>query len=121
MQESDLSGLPVLDPRVLPRAVGNRQEIISQVVEAYVQTLGDIGAAVEEALDGGDLETLARLAHRIKGGAANLGGKRLSHLAATLEETARAGDLARCRGLAAGLRQEMGELLEVLGKEPWSP
>ena len=121
MAESDHPGLPVLDEAVLPRAVGNREEIIAQVVQAYSETLVEDAERLDEALRRDDAELVARLAHRIKGGAANLGGRRLNQLAASIEAAARAGDLPRCRTLGGGLTTELDQLLLALQKGPFTP
>jgi HPt (histidine-containing phosphotransfer) domain-containing protein len=62
------------------------------MIEAFQQ---DAAPRVDAALSGareGDLAALQRATHSLKSTAANLGARRLQHLAVELEEAAAAGD-----------------------------
>jgi CheY-like chemotaxis protein/HPt (histidine-containing phosphotransfer) domain-containing protein len=110
---------PVLDPSVLLGIVGEDDETLCEVVATYRKNLPETLGQLEEALGSGDMKTAARLAHSIKGGAANLGGQRLRLVAADIETAAGRGEASVCRARLQDLRAEMDTLLDALEKERW--
>jgi len=111
--------LPVLDPSVLVGTVGDDRETLLDVVDSYRQTLPESREAIERSLERGDLPAASAAAHRIKGGAANLGGRRLRRVAAEIEAAGREGDADRCRASIADLRREMDGLMTALDAQGW--
>jgi CheY-like chemotaxis protein/HPt (histidine-containing phosphotransfer) domain-containing protein len=61
--------------------------------------------AIEQAVESGDLESLERLAHSLKGSSANLGLKRIERSARRLERFAGKKDRVRLRELCLRLRE----------------
>jgi len=114
-------GVPVLDPQVLRKAVGDDLDAIREVVDVYRQTLPADTDELLAAVERGDLGQAAQLAHRVKGGAANLGAERLWELSAEVEQAAREGRAEECRAAAPGLGDELTALIETLEGEPWKP
>ena len=77
--------LPGIDvPLVLSR-LGNRTEVFRRVLKSFLLRNGGDGERLARALDTGDIDTVLRIAHDLKGAAANLGAARLSAAAAAME------------------------------------
>jgi two-component system sensor histidine kinase/response regulator len=110
---------PVIDPSVLLGMVGDDVETLLEVVASYRKNLPANLRQLDEALEAGDTKTAARLAHSIKGGAANLGCQRLRIVAAHIEAAAGRGEAEDCRARLRELRTEMDTLLDALEKETW--
>jgi HPt (histidine-containing phosphotransfer) domain-containing protein len=74
--------------------VGDDSAFVDDIVDTY---LGDAPAQVagmQAALAAGDLGTLGRHAHTLKGNSLSVGATTLAAIARDLEERARAGDVA---------------------------
>jgi PAS domain S-box-containing protein len=111
--------LPVLDPSVLTDMVEDDTETLREVISTYGQTLPPLMEQLERDVASGDLESAAGAAHSIKGGAANLGGARLRHVAAGIEAAAREGDADACTPLLGDARRELEVLLAALDGQDW--
>ncbi len=70
--------------------------------------------AIAVAVNGGDLETVARQAHDLKSESGNLGAMRVCELASALQDAARAGESARSAALAAVLPNAVQRACEEL-------
>lgn len=71
-------------------------EIPASAIATYVKRRADDHASCRDALARGDLGTIERLAHRMKGNGATFGFGELSELGARLEEAAAQGDRGKC-------------------------
>ncbi|MBW2262042.1 MAG: Hpt domain-containing protein, partial [Deltaproteobacteria bacterium] len=111
--------LPVLDPSILIDMVGDDVETLHEVIATYKDTLPPLLVQLEQDLASGDLESAAGAAHSIKGGAANLGGGRLRHIAAGIESAARNEDGDACIPLLADASRELDRLIRALAKQDW--
>ena len=72
---------------------GNRKKVL-KVVEDFLDTAEAQVKIMEHCLDQGDLETLKKQAHSIKGGAGNIKAKKMAAAAKQLEETAAGSELS---------------------------
>ncbi|HEX5826741.1 MAG TPA: Hpt domain-containing protein [Candidatus Limnocylindrales bacterium] len=87
--------MDVLDPAALAdmlAMVGDDADFVNDIVDTY---LGDAPlqlTGMADALAAGDMTTLGRLAHTLKGNSRNVGATALAEVARELEEQARAGD-----------------------------
>lgn len=70
---------------------------------------------LEQAMRSEDLESLARVAHRLKGASANVAAVRLRVKAAGIEELARRGCLQEISEYMEGLRSEWARFAEQFG------
>ncbi len=66
-----------------------KQEVLNRTLQKFMDLCRGQVAAMERAMETGDWEPIAKDAHRIKGGAANLTADPLSRSAAALEKAAR--------------------------------
>ena len=69
---------------------------------------------LDAAVAAGDLASTARLAHTLKGAAANLGAKRLSAAAFELENASKAEDLERTTLARSSVREHLAALLTAI-------
>jgi len=70
-----------------------------RIVRLFLEQLDPQAEQIAREAHAGELETLARNAHRMKSSAATLGALELAELLSQLEACAREGDAAACRGL----------------------
>jgi two-component system, sensor histidine kinase and response regulator len=105
-----------LDMAVLTEAVGDDEafalSLLGDMVESG-QALVEQAAAASEA---GDLEGLSRAAHSLKGSAGAVGAEGLREAAASLEQLARAADVAAAGEALPAVRRELLQLQEWVGK-----
>ena len=75
-------------------------DALLRIVRLFLEQLDPQAEQIEREARAGELETLARNAHRMKSSAATLGASELAELLTQLEATAIAGDAAACKELA---------------------
>jgi len=89
---------PLLDPERLDRlralSADDDPDIVMEIVELFAADLPRLVAAMREAGDTSDAETLRIHAHSLKGSAANMGASELSQRAASIEQRAAARNLS---------------------------
>lgn len=107
-------GNVVLDPSVLEELIGNDSDAGREFVGIFIDDVHDQILKMEETLASGDMANLERHAHRIKGAAADVGGKRLSKNAWRIEKAAVKGDADSCRELVPRAREEFLVLEQAL-------
>jgi HPt (histidine-containing phosphotransfer) domain-containing protein len=95
-----------------------------RIVRLFLEQLDPQAEQIDREARGGELETLARNAHRMKSSAATLGASELAELLAQLEATAGAGDAPGAEQLAVtfaaavtAAREAFEALLEELDVE----
>jgi HPt (histidine-containing phosphotransfer) domain-containing protein len=89
-------------------------ELLHAVAECF---LGDIPQQIEAlrgCLESRDIPSTERLAHTIKGAAANVGGERLRELAKSIEMAAAAGDIACAVALMPELEKLFAQLKDAM-------
>ncbi len=87
----------VLDKQVLDRIRAIQKpggpDVLGRVIDLFLADTPDYLEQLYQALDQGDAESVRSIAHRLKSGAANLGGTQFSQLCKSLEQQAGAGEL----------------------------
>jgi CheY-like chemotaxis protein len=100
--------VPVFDLRDALRRTGNDWSILDEVLEVFFDHGHDLFRRLRDALSRGDATEMALAAHRLKGAASNLGGRRLAAEAQEAEQAWSAGLLdgasERIDGLEASVR-----------------
>ncbi len=89
----------------------NKPEVVTRVVQGFIDRTGERFAAMQEALERGDLKTVGSEAHAIKGGAWNLSAIALGNAAAAVERGAHAAAIGAEEAAAA---DQAGTPLETL-------
>ena len=67
--------------------VGDNKKLYFELLQRFVDHYGDSPARLRKMLEGGNLKGAARMAHTVKGVAANLGVERICELTRALEES----------------------------------
>jgi PAS domain S-box-containing protein len=104
-----LKGTPIDDFGIDRAALATLQEdvggaaALGRIVRLFLEQLDPQAAQIAQAAAGGEHETLARTAHRMKSSSATLGATTLAKVLEELEAAAGAGDAAECDRLAASL------------------
>lgn len=88
-----LGGLPGVDLGPVLALIGGDRQLLGQLLAAFVEEFNNIPEEACLALEQGDIATLTRRLHALKGTAANLGLNELSHQAAALEMALKTGAL----------------------------
>ncbi|MCC7493986.1 MAG: Hpt domain-containing protein [Fimbriimonadaceae bacterium] len=109
----------VFEPSGMLEMLGGDEQLAAELVGIYLAELPPLLAALRAAAEQHDAAAVQRTAHAIKGSAANLGGQRLSLLAAAAEDLARQGELA-AMAAQAPLVQAAGEELHA-ALQAWQP
>ena len=84
----------ILDLSRLEEAFEDDTAGIAELLEMALETGRKHQLALAEGIARGDVETVRKAAHSIKGSSGNIGANAVMHLAAALEDRARAGDLS---------------------------
>jgi two-component system, sensor histidine kinase and response regulator len=102
---------PVDYDALLQRCMGDR-EFADRILAKFQDRVGTDLDQLEQDLTAGDTEQVVRLAHRLKGAAANLSARALQEVASRLEALGRQGDRAGARVCMAEIRSEGRRFLE---------
>ncbi len=100
------------DPRALADISGGDVAFERELLEEYLATTDTLIAAQRSAIDAGDVRTLERSAHSMKGSSRTIGAELLGQLGQDIEASARSGDLARA---LAGLDRAVQEFAALRG------
>lgn len=86
--------LPVLDAAIIATLASFDTEgtLVNEVLGTFLDDIPPSQQILTDAFSQGDLETVRRTAHRLKGAAATVGAARIEAMCATMEEAARAGE-----------------------------
>jgi len=92
-EEERVNDPPPIDPSVLTAllsSLGDRAPVAeAHLIDAYLDELPLVAAALREALESDDRESLHRAVHTLKSSSANMGALRLSQLCGDLEDRSR--------------------------------
>jgi two-component system sensor histidine kinase/response regulator len=97
--------------QALERVEGDR-ELLEELAHLFTDEWPKSAAEFEAALKPGDATVLERLAHGLKGAAANVGAVRLSAAASEMEKLARAGNLKSLPAQWEIVKEEAAALFE---------
>lgn len=92
--------------------VGNNRKLYLELLLRFVEHYGDSPVRLRAMLRGGDLNAAARMAHTVKGVAANLGVDRIHRLTRMMEDVLPENPLDP--GLLKAFDVEMGQVLEYV-------
>lgn len=81
----------ILDWKDALTRVLNKRDLYVRLLKKFMETEQDATARINAALQSGDIEAACRMAHTVKGTAANLGGKALAAAALELEMALKGG------------------------------
>jgi two-component system sensor histidine kinase/response regulator len=95
------------------------QDILGELVEQFVRDAETLLIEMRSALNAGDVVGASRIAHKIKGSAGQLGGRRLSSSCGRMETNASEGDLEEALEDLLDVEVDYEELSRVLVHE-WS-
>ena len=116
-----------IDPSALAELlemVGDDSAFVDDIVDTYLRDAPDQVTGMRTALAQGDLETLGRHAHTLKGNSLTVGATALASIARELEERARAGDSADAGSRIEDASAELGRVaitLDAARLRGWRP
>lgn len=109
---------PTLDLSVIDslRALeaGGAPGLVARVVELFLKSSTKLASEIRSAETGRDPARIARAAHSLKYGSAQVGVLKLSELAKELELLGRAGSLEGVPELVSEMSEELGAAVEAL-------
>jgi HPt (histidine-containing phosphotransfer) domain-containing protein len=93
------------------------EHLVSTMIDAYLVSSERLERELVDAARAGDAKEIARAAHTLKSGSAQVGAERLAVLCKELEGCARAGDVGDAMGAVDRLREELEQVRESLAAE----
>ena len=106
--------VPIFDKAAIMRRLMDDEELARTLVQDFLQDIPMQTQRLKGFLDTADLPAARRLAHSIKGAAANLGGERLQAAAFELENACQAGNLDAVKGLMQELQTQLERFQEAV-------
>jgi len=98
---------PAVDRRELLESVSGMTDVLHEIVGLVSEEVPPIASELRDAIESGDIETVAVKAHRIKGSVGSVAAKRALAAAGELEQAAGSGDDSDLRSLWATLEREL--------------
>lgn len=111
--EPEHPATPVDLPAILRRFNGN-EERVRRLLQGFTRDFADVPVTLDRLLAAKDLDSIAMLAHQMKGSAAYLEAKTFCRIAERLETAARDGDGTAVSAQAGGFRDRLVELLAAV-------
>ncbi|MBW1849896.1 MAG: transporter substrate-binding domain-containing protein [Deltaproteobacteria bacterium] len=102
--------LPILDPDQIYQLMGDDEEMIKEFVEIFLNDVQVQIQRLEEAVQSGRGDDIEKVAHRIKGSAGDVGGKRLRQVAWEIEIAAKENSIEDCRKKMPEVSEEFAKL-----------
>jgi two-component system, sensor histidine kinase and response regulator len=91
-----------------------RHDLYARVARRFIETRADDPATMRLAMQRGDTETVARIAHMLTSSAGLIGAQTLSDVARNIESAADAGDVPRVQALIAEIDASVARVLPEL-------
>jgi CheY-like chemotaxis protein/HPt (histidine-containing phosphotransfer) domain-containing protein len=91
-------------------------ESVAELLPTYLDTTEQNMASLITAVQTGQAEESARLAHAVRGAAMNLGANQLANVARELERAARSPDMGAAASLLPGVRSEYNRMRAFLAR-----
>jgi CheY-like chemotaxis protein len=107
------AAVPLDVPSLLDRCMGN-VEFLKRLLDKFRNRIGEDVERLSQAVEAQNAQETARLAHSLKGSAANVSAITLSHLALELEQLGVAGDLTPAEACLAKIREEVDRCIEYV-------
>jgi two-component system sensor histidine kinase BarA len=108
------SHYPVIDESVLLDFSDGDFSVIEKFIGLFMEESTKEISLLEKAMEDQDITEVEKLAHSIKGAAAEVGGKRLSAMARNMEKAAESIDLLLCQAMLEPLKTEWENVKKVL-------
>ncbi len=105
--------LPINLNSALERCAGDKEFLNEMLIEFLELASGQIDE-LKQAIESNDAETLAKVAHSVKGASANLGAEKLSETALKLEKCGKEAQLQEAEKLLNELNNQIKELDEFV-------
>ncbi len=109
---------PIELDTAMARAMGDRA-FLEEMFEVYLKQVPEEVKALKAALAQNDAESLRRLAHTMKGAAANLSADKMAAAARDLEEIGRNGNLSAGNRALSQLESELSYLTDYFNSDDW--
>jgi len=106
----------VLELSALMDLVGPEFEIIEPMLCDFLSSAANLAAEVQAGVKAGDRTRCERAAHSLKGASRYVGAQKLGDTAATIEDLAKAGNIADAAQLSATLTPLVDEAAAAIGK-----
>ena len=104
----------IFDRAMLLNRVNGDEEIVTEVMEVFLQDVPQQILFLQEAIANGDEMLAVRQAHSIKGAAADVGAVALQEVAFEMEKTARGGQLNKAFKLVEAISEEFKKVKIML-------
>jgi two-component system, sensor histidine kinase and response regulator len=92
-------------------------DLLKELTELFLADVPLQIAVLRKVVEAGDIPSVERIAHTLRGSCGNLGARTMEALCAELEETARSGDLRAAQELISSLEEEFGRARLALEEE----
>jgi len=112
---TDLASLSVVDPTIRAELemVGGA-DLLNRLVDMFFDDSANLVRTIDSARASGDATSVAKAAHRLKGGAAAVGAQRVAAVAKDIELAAKSGQVGGLDGARASLDSEMTALRSAM-------
>jgi two-component system, sensor histidine kinase and response regulator len=97
--------------------VEGEPDILIELIEIFLTDVPPQIVALREAVEAGDAYSVERIAHTLKGSAANMGAERVAAICAKLEWSGRSEDLMVALGQISRLEEEFRHVRRVFEEE----
>ena len=109
----------VLNRNYIAELIVNNLDIVQEMIRTFLQDLPKNIAQLRDVVDGGDLETIIKRAHSMKGSVSQMGGERLAAVFLRIECLAKEARLEDCRREMVAVDSEYQALYREMSETDW--
>ena len=116
MSTTDHSEMMIFDREALMARLSDDEELVSEVVEVYLEDTPHQIETLRNAHAEGDADKIVRQGHTIKGASSNISALRMRQIALAIEQAGKSGELEKVPELLASLEAQFQVLQEYLSR-----
>ncbi|HDM76392.1 MAG TPA: Hpt domain-containing protein [Deltaproteobacteria bacterium] len=99
--------------------LGGDEELLCEVIDLFIEEVPDILTTLEAAIESGDWESAAKLAHTLKGSSSNVGAERFASVVLELENHSKEENSSGAIKAYRTLRDEFAAVKQFVSDPTW--
>lgn len=115
--QTNIEEKPVLDTVDLMDRLDGDHALAAELAELFISDVRDTLVSLRTATERGFAPEVERVAHALKGAAANLSGEKVRHIAAVVEAAGKSNDMAAAAAAIKKLGPAVAELIDALNTQ----
>jgi len=110
----------IFNPIEALNLIGNDLEFFQEIVNDFLMTSQEDFSNIQKSIESQNFENTSNYAHKIKGGASQIGAERVMQTALAVEENGKQNDSEQIKNLLNKLQEELIQIKETVKHYDWN-